>query len=257
MKSYCNYMFTAFSITPWHPLTEFGDNQKTIPKTKSPSPQKINSETLVVESPLLQGLGSNAQRLLWDIMCYLFSSISTRITRLNLSGRAFEATKHEICEKNLVLESSAGQTKYLVPLPSIFEAFNQPCPYPNIKFIEHSFYICLNCFLLKKDPSVKSADQEYKIGKNGHTADISILAIDGSRNAYEITLSSTNIIQNCQKYSSTSFKQIIFLCRNYDLSQAVNSTILAANLPHDLFDKIEVLPFSQLLKRSRKYYSMI
>ncbi len=252
-------IYTGFKITPWEPFA--GPSTDSIPQSNAPpdsqksmgTPASLNGQKMSI----IDMIGADARRLLWDIVCYLYSSTNVRIKRLGISGRSYENAKHELIEKGLVIESTVGLTKNLIPLPLVFGLFETPCPYPDLQKLEHSFRICHCAFLLENDPGIKSVYTEYKIGKQGHTADVATIRFDGTLDVHEVTLSTGNIIQNCLKYEGVAVAHINFLCRNTDMVGAVNSVVKGApEIPPTIFNRLEVLAFSALLKRSRKYFSM-
>jgi hypothetical protein len=246
----------GFVIRKWHPLTE-------LPEPNDPAVIENNvigsTDTVVgttgvnrVTSPALHGLSAVLIRLLWDILCYLYCTVSVRIKRLGISARAFEQAKIEGCEKRLIFESAAGQVIYLIPYPITFEAFNMQCLYDNNDHIEHSFYCGCVGFLLGKDPRYKSVHPGLKRGNSGAASDIVTVAHDGTREAWEVTLSTTNILTNACKYENTDFARIVFLCRDYRLREAVKACCREGGLNPDLLAKLEYMHFSQLLQRQRK-----
>ena len=201
-----------------------------------------------------QNLNAKTMILLWDILCYLFSSIRARIKRLAISGRVLEQAKNELTTKGVVIESSAGQTVYLIPIPATFAAFNLPCPYKRAVSIEHSFYVALHCFLFRKDVRYKTITPELPLGKTGQTADIGIVSHDGTKEAVEIILNTTNIITNAQKYAGTAFVRILFLCRDYQLRQAVKSSLHQSGLSTELLARLDFAQFSAIKNRYRQLY---
>jgi len=244
------------NIKDWSPLTE-------IPVTGDKSPNDSSwdrvtaapadkSDFLQPAHPSLDKVSAVLMRLLWDIIVYMFSSVSVRIKRLGISGRAFEQAKIEGREKGLFIESSAGQITYLIPTQKAFEAFNLPCPYKRDVSLEHSYYVLWTSFMLDKDPRFRSVQTEVKRGSSGSTSDVITVAHDGTRCAWEVTLSTTNVLANTCKYTDTDFVQIIFLCRDYKLREAVKACCREGGLDPDLLAKLDYRHFSQLLRRQRK-----
>lgn len=239
-----------FIIKPWHPLTEIPEQQDKGPAPATENPPVVDNN-IPVPQPL-PGISATAMQLLWDILCYLFSAITVRIKRLSVSVRAFEKAKHELCEKGLIMESSAGQTTYLIPKREVFQLFSMPCPYKRNVSTIHSFYVLLNCFLLKKDPRYKTVIPEYKIGDRGCTADIGILCHDGTREAAEITLSTSDVLCNALKYDFTPVVSVTFICRDYSLRRGVEATFRESGLSAALLAKLECVQCSTILNRYRK-----
>jgi hypothetical protein len=242
-------------LKDWHPLTELPE-----PTKADQSPGFDTNQVKLGDKPglvrpvhnSLDGVSAALTKLLWDILVYLYSSISVRIKRLRISARAFENAKHEGCEKGFIIESDNGQTKYLIPTRKTFEALNMPCPYKRDVSIDHSFRVGLGCFLLEKDPRYKSVFSELKRGKEGRTSDIVTVAHNGTREAWEVTCSTSNILSNAAKYKGTDFVRVVFLCRDHKLREAVKACCREGGLDPDLLAKIDYMHFSQLLRRQRK-----
>jgi len=244
-------------ITPWQPLTEVparqGHEHMVEPDSVVTSSRQVQDPppASAKAGPLQAGLSDTLTRILFDLMVYLFSSTSVRIKRLNISVRVFEKAKLEGCEKGFIFESAAGATTYLIPLPKAFEALGFPCPYDR-NHIEHSYYRELHRFLLTKDPANKSVHTEFRVGDSGSTGDIVTIGQDGTRRAYEITLSTGNVLSNATKYSKTDYVQIVFLCRDYELREAVKACCREGGLDPDRLAKLDYWQFSGLLRRQRK-----
>ena len=239
----------------WHSLTEIPERHEVrLDPPAGPVTNDGNNEDTVHQArhPLLAGASPALMKLLWDILVYPFGSVSVRIKRLGISARSFESAKHEGCEKGLFFESSAGATTYLIPNRIAFEAFGMPCPYERDVSVEHSFYVQWSRFLLSKDPAYKSVLTEVKCGSSSSTSDVVAVAHNGTRTAFEVTLNTTNVLANASKYDNTDFVKIAFLCRKYDLREAVKACCREGGLNPDLLAKLEYIQFSTLLRRQRK-----
>jgi hypothetical protein len=245
-------------VKPWHPLTEIPGPERheqaaeAGPVVGSSRRTQNPPQAGPAANPLLAGVSAILIKVLYDTLTYLYSSVSARIKRLGISARAFEQAKLEGCEKRLIFESAAGATAYLIPFPETFAAFDFPCPYDDAAQCEHSFYVRLHEFLLKKDPANRSVSTEFKRGSSGRTGDIVTLGHDGTRRAYEITLSTGNVLSNATKYRNTDFVKIVFLCRDYRLREAVKACCREGGLDPELLAKLEFMQFSALLNRQRK-----
>lgn len=256
-------IIAKFDYKKWHSLTDFVDhNNRSDKKTyktndarghdqgQAPIPVEANNK-VAKEKNIFDSLSSNTAKVLYDIALYPHLSVTERKDKLNLSGRAITNSVHELATVGLVIESKAGKKKFFMPKPEVFEHYGILCPYPNTAFIEHSFYLWILKPQMRQKKSIKSATLEYKIGTSGHTADIVTLADNGTLIAYELTLSASNIIQNCMKYNKTAFKKIIFLCKSTDLLKATKSTVLNGGLPLELLSKIDFVLLSSVIKKSR------
>jgi hypothetical protein len=250
----------GFVIRKWHPLTE-------LPQTDSGGTDgcaaagnigiigKVIGET-AMPSPAIDGLNPNLIKLLWDMLVFPYSTITVRIRRGAVtSARAFEQAKHEGIERGLIIESAAGAAVYLIPTVAAYKLFNMPCPFDerNVS-IQHSYYRGLAAFLLGKDPANKSVHQEMKLGQKGHTIDVLTVDHNSARTAYEVTLSTNNVLSNIQKYQaiSDSIARIVLVCRDYRLKEACKSLCRESGLNPDLLAKLDYMHFSQLLQRQRK-----
>ena len=241
-------------IEPWHHLADIPTQPVDITETQSQLQEKVQASEQPAIHPVLAGISPVTRKLLWDCVCYPYHSVSTRIKRLGFSGRAFQNAKLEGCEKGLIIESSAGQTVYLIATKKTFEAFSEPLPYKRNVSIEHSFYVGLGCFLLEKDPQNKSVRSEVPIGKYGAASDIVTLAHNGIIEGWEVTLTTSNILSNVTKYANTSYAKITFLCRNWKLSEAVKAYCRQSGLDSELLARVEYTHFGALLRRQRELY---
>jgi len=257
MKNENDIYVCGFPIVKFHPLTEIPKRPVT-PPVKTVNDIKIaDVNTTPVQEALhsiLSGTSEVLKKLLWDILCYPFSSVSVRMKRLGISGRAFENAVLEGCEKKFFFRSSAGSTVNLIPEKKCFIASNMDDPFDSGGLREHSYYEHCCAFLNKKNPSYKTVQIKVKIGNSGAVADGVTIRHDGTREAWEVTLNTTNILANACKYEKTDFSKIIFLCRNYQLREAVKACCREGGLNSDLLAKLEYIQFSTLLQRQRKLY---
>jgi len=247
----------GFRIRKFHPLTEIPERDSEIPaQTRAvvnvgDSTNKSKNQPII--HPLLVDVSPVFMKLLWDILVYPFSSLSVRVKRLG-SARAVEKAKREGYEKGLLIETTNGQTTYLLLTEKGFEALNTPYPYKRNVSLQHSFRVKLLQFLLNQDPSYKKVFIEYPIDQKGTTADVATLRQDSGKEGWEVTISTTNVITNLLKYEKTNFVKVVFITPDYRLKEAVKSTISGANLNSDLLARVEFRHFSQLLRRQRKLY---
>jgi hypothetical protein len=247
----------GFVVKGYHPLTE-------PPEAKKDSPQNATGTAgaccdATISSPAtavpeaLRSLSPSLVKLSYDIVMYLYSSINVRIKRLAMSCSKFEQAKEEGFERKLFFPSSAGQPLYLIPYPSTFAIFDQPCPYANIQFVEHSFYVCWAQYVLKHNPGYKDVIANVKIGQNGRIADLLTVTHSGQRLAWEVTLSTGNILTHAAAYAGTDVR-LTFLAKNHKLREAVRACCREGGLDPDLLAKIDYMHFSQLLQRQRSLY---
>lgn len=245
-----------FSTEPWHSLTEVqspvqptpGRVPANVPRTNEKSPVQPPDP---VHPPRVDA-SPDLIKVVYDILTYPYDNIRTRITRLSMSVRVFEKAKLEGLEKGYIIECAAGATTYLIPQPKAFDAFGFPCPYKRNVSQEHSYFVRLGEYLLKQDPANKAVHTELKVGDSGCTADIVTVAHDGTRRAYELTLSTTNILSNAAKCARTDFVQIVFLCRDQKLRDAVRACCREGGLDPNLLAKLDFIQLSTLVRRQRR-----
>lgn len=246
------YIVAQFDCKKWHSLTDLPSNKDSLsPKPPAESTVIVNKKKTdnptTKSNTILLSISDDAKKLLYNILYNLHLSVRERIQALNFSVRSFENAKHDLITHGLIIESSAGRIKYLLPKAETFAHFNLACPYKNIDFIEHSFYLCLIKHVLKKN-KYKAVALEYKLGTSGNTADIVAQEAE-SISAFELTFSASNIIQNCLKYDNTGFIKITFICRSNDLLKAVKSKVINAGLSLSLLSKLDFILLSSILKQ--------
>lgn len=243
-----------FTIEPWHSLTDAQTSTPQAAPAKSASDVRSHDLPLPAHSPdpihpRLAGASPALITVLFDIVVFLHCNVSTRIKRLGISARVFEQAKLEGCEKRLISESTAGASTYLIPFPATFDAFHFPCPYDRAASIEHAYYVGLNRCALQTDPTIKRVYSELKIGTSSQTSDLVSVGHDGTRCAYEVTLSQGNCLSNAVKHLNTDFAQIVFLCRDHKVRDAVKTCCRSAGLDPQLMAKLDFWQFSRLLRR--------
>ena len=243
-------------IKHWSHLAELpsGSNDSAVAKTlKTPTGDSLAKDSNHRDSAIVvPGLRAMTIKLIIEVLTFMFCSIRVHIKRLSISVREFEVAKNEACQAGYVLESAAGKTKHLIPTLKAFADFDFDCPYASTEFIEHSYYIGNTCFLLQKDPQLKSVRPEVPIGTSGSTCDVVTITKSGIMAAYEITLSTGNLMANAAKYKNTAFASIVFLCRDDRIRQAVKASLRESGLPAELLARFEYTHFSALVKRQRK-----
>ena len=228
-------------IRPWHPLTEIPEAQAR-PQTNQPLTSPIGANTSNASS----GLEKDLHRLCLDVVTYLFDPMSVRIKRLQISGRTFERVKQRGIELGFFRESAAGMVKFLIPHPRAYEVLKLESE----TISEHQFYTRLICMHLRKDPAINSIRQDVSLSDGTGISDILATYRNGRVHAYEITLSTTNLLKNLQKYSSLSYT-VHFVCRDYQLKQAVSLCIRESGLAPDVIAKARFHHIYELIKREK------
>jgi hypothetical protein len=250
-------IYAKFPIKSWYPLTEIPPCYQDICPENGATSDAHSAANKAGQPPAvhpnLQGVSAALIKLLWDLLVYPFGSISVRVKRLGTSARTFESAKREGYEKGLLIETANGQTTYLIPTEKAFEAFNMPCPYNRRAVsIQHSFRVGLLQFLLSHDPCYKKVFIEYPLDQGGSTADVATLRHDGGKEGWEVTISTTNVVSNLQKYETVNFVKVVFVAPDYRLKEAAKATVLGAGLNSDLLARVEFRHFSQLLQQQRR-----
>ena len=99
---------------------------------------------------------------------------------------------------------------------------------------------------MKQDVTLSKVQIETPIGSKGATIDVTTLDKSGNMAAYEITLSTSNLLSNASKLQETSYKRIVWLCRDAATAKAVRSYFNKSSaLPEDLTAKFVYIHFSK------------
>jgi len=189
--------------------------------------------------------------IILDLIAYFFDQIKTRIERLGCSVRAFEEAKREGVEKKLFIESYAGKLLNLISTKKAFELLQRKCPYERSVSIEHSYYVLWNQHYLNRIPRYRKVVCEYPLGKFKASSDNVAFTHDGQREAFEVTLSTSNILANAVKYSDTDFSRIVFVCRHYQLKEAVKACCREGSLSDDLLQRLDYMQLSSLVRNAK------
>jgi hypothetical protein len=71
--------------------------------------------------------------------------------------------------------------------------------------------------------------------------------------AYEITISTSNLLSNATKLQDTAYEKIVWLCKDAVTAKAVRSYFNKSSaLPSDLLSKFEYLHFSKFSSQINK-----
>jgi hypothetical protein len=230
---------------PWHNLAELPVIELTTQEYIAEEPEKPQEVSLT-------GMSEKAESLTYDCVQSPYHSIQSHMKRLNFSGSAFEAAKAEAIQNGYLIQSSAGKTAYLIASKKAFSAFGYEYPHERAVSEEHSFYVGLCVFLLQADPGYKTVKSEVPLGGSGSTSDVLATRMDGTIDAWEITLSTSNVLTNALKYQHTAYSRIVFLARDNQTADAIKRFFAASNIDSDLLSRIEYMFISQLLERQRK-----
>ena len=196
-------------------------------------------------------ISADAKPLAFDIVNCFDSTYRRRSKRLKLSMRKLDKAKEELISKELAMEVWIGKTLFLAPTHKLYQLLGLDTPYKRNVSIEHSFLTMVARGLIEEDRAVQKTAVEVAIGDTGSTVDLVAYLKNGQRQAYEITLSTSNIGQNAAKLHDKGFSKITFICRDDQLRQAVSKMLCDAGFEPDFFSHIECTIFSALM-RNRK-----
>lgn len=243
-----NPLQANIDIVLWHPLTEIPQSQKPCDQAlEKESNEKVETEQN--EHKTNDGFQANLDTLVYDCILCPFDKVGIRTKRLNMPGSVYERVMNEAVQKGLLLRSSAGQRIYLIPTKLAYEKYAQKSPYQRSVSIEHSFYVSLIENFLKKDVTLAKVSTEVPIGSKGATIDVVATDKSGIMTAYELTLSTSNLLSNASKLQDTAYEKIVWLCRDAATSKAVKAYFnKTRSLPEELVSKFEFLHLSKLLQ---------
>lgn len=227
-------------IKPWHSLTEIP--QKETEQTRAPetpsAPKPVDNEQ--------PNINNTIDKLIWDCISYPHDKVTGHIKRLGISVRVYETAMNAAIQDGFLSHSMSGKSVYLIPTPKAYEKFSLPCPYERNASIEHSFYVQLASHTLKKNQKLSKVQPETPIGSKGATIDVTTIDKSGKMTAYEITLSTSNLLSNAAKLQDTSYERIVWLCKDAATANAVKSYFNKSTaLPENLTIKFEYLHFSK------------
>ena len=230
------------TIIPWHSLTEIPQKET---EQVSETPETIKNEQPTVKS--------SVDKLIWDCINYPNDKVTGHIARLDFSVRVYETVKNAAIQDGYLLHSMSGKSVYLIATPKAYDKFNLPCPYERNASLEHSFYVQLAAHILKKDTMLSKVQPETPIGSKGAAIDVTTIDKSGKMTAYEITLSTSNLLTNAAKLQDTAYEKIVWLCKDAATANAVKSYFNKSSaLPEDLTAKFEYLHFSKFSSQIKK-----
>jgi len=196
-------------------------------------------------------ISANAKPLAYDIATLLDSTYRQRGQRLKFSMRQLGKAKEELISEELAIEIWIGKTLFLAPTEKLYKHLGLLSPYKRNVSIEHSFLTLVAQSLIEADPAIQKTVTEVAIGNSGSTVDLVAYFKNGQRQAFEITLSSSNVSQNAAKLCNKGFSKTTFICRDDQLRQSVSKILRDDDFEPDFFSIIECTIFSVLM-RNRK-----
>jgi hypothetical protein len=243
-----NPVKAPIDITPWHSLAEIPQPKAAFhdESTDAVTPEKQQPETSKATT-----IRSDSEKLVYDCITYPFDKVRDRVKRLGLSIRIYESAKNEAVQNGHLIPSSSGKTLYLIPSKIVYEQFGILFPYERSVSVEHGFYVQLAAHVLKKTSSLK-VQIETPVGTKGATIDIATVDESGEMAAYEITLSTSNLLSNAAKLQDTAYTKIVWLCRDEKTAKAVKAFFnKSTSLPSELTAKFEYLSVSKWISQNR------
>lgn len=234
------------------PYTSLYDLANTASQKRTDTPDVVAKPTDDSANTQQQGLiPADAKPLAYDISSLLDSTYRQRGRRLNLSMRQLSKAKEELVSKELAIEVWIGKTLFLAPTEKLYKHLELLSPYKRNVSIEHSFLTLVAKSLIEADSAVQKMGIEVPIGDSGSTVDLVAYLKNGQRQAYEITLSSSNVSQNAAKLRNKGFSKITFICRDDQLKQSVSKILRDAGFEPDFFSTIECTIFSALMRKRK------
>ncbi|MCD4831694.1 MAG: hypothetical protein K8R02_07820 [Anaerohalosphaeraceae bacterium] len=236
----------ALEIEPWQSLYELNVSTKE-KKLLDLVPEKTESQAI--------GLSAIAKKLAYNIDAKIDLQYRERIEGLDVSARKLEKAKIELLNKGLIKEMLFGKSLFLVPTTKLFEVMGLESPYKRDVSNVHSFSVTLLKKLIAHDPLIQSIKEEVFLGDSNSTGDLLAHMKNGERHVYEVTINSSNVCANAAKLQGKGFAQIIFVCRDYDLKQAVWARIRNGGFDPDFLATIKCVIFSSLISQRKQVLS--
>jgi len=230
-------------VEPWHALTDIP--HITVEESQAPA------EEIAVNKPTTKHT-STTDTLVFDCITYPCDIASAHAKRMPSMGK-YEVAMNEAVQNGYLIASQCGKRVYLIPTAKAYEKYSQQFPFKRTTSLEHSFYVYLAAHLLKKDPNLAKVQMETPIGSKGAAIDVTTTRTDGVITAYEVTLSTSNLISNAAKLQDTAYAKIIWLCKNAATAKGVQAYFnRSTSLSEHFMASFEYLHFS---KFARQYES--
>jgi len=233
----------ALEIEPWRSLYELN-----VPKNKNEKLDSVSPKTI----PGAIDIVALTKKLGLDICTYPESQYNDRIKRLDVSARKLGRAKDELLNKGLIKELWFGKSLFLVPTAELFEMLSLDSPYERNASDIHSFAVLLTKKLLRPNPLIQSIAVEAFLGDSNSTGDLLVHMKNGERHVYEVTLSVSNVCANASKLQNKGFAQIVFVCRDFDMKQAVWAKIRNVGFDPDFLATIRCTIFSSLIRQNKQ-----
>lgn len=201
----------------------------------------------------LSELSPEARIFGMDFALRIDSQFYERSQWTNLSVRQMENAKKELLNKQLIKEVFLGKSLFIAPTEKLFLLFGMESPYKRNTWELHSFLVLLAAKLIEANPLIKYVRTEVSIGNLNSTIDVVSATKNGQRWAWEVTHHcKKNISANASKLQGKGFSQIIFLCTDYNMKQAVWAKIRNAGFDPDFRSIIRCTIFSNLIRKRKE-----
>ncbi|MFC1783562.1 hypothetical protein ACFL02_08250 [Planctomycetota bacterium] len=187
-----------------------------------------------------------------DVIAHLDRQFGERIEATSISARMGEVAKKGLIGKRLIKEIFIGKSLFLAPTYKLYQLFGMKSPYKRNVPGDHAFLVLLAAKLVESHPLIQRIKTEVSLGDSNATVDLVAYFKDGQRCAYEITLSATNVAANAAKLQGKNFSQIIFLCRDFNIKEAVWASLRNAGFAPDFFATIRCTIFSTLIRQRKQ-----
>ena len=239
----------ALQIEPYTNLYDLANATRRKP---TENPEVIEKPTDNSTNTQPQALiSADTKPLAYDITTLLDSTYRQRGERLKFSMRQLSKAKEELISEDLAIEVWIGKTLFLAPTEKLYKHLGLLSPYKRNVSIEHSFLTLVAQSLIEADTAIRKTVTEVAISNSGSTVDLVAYFKNGQRQAFEITLSSSNVSQNAAKLCNKGFSKITFICCDDQLRQSVSKILRDDGFEPDFFSIIECTIFSVLM-RNRK-----
>jgi hypothetical protein len=249
-----NPVKVALDTSPWHSLTEI-PQQPVIEVTESSVSVNEAQEVKTTQadasrSPENLKVKSCTDKLVFDCIRNPFEKAGAHAVKMD-SIREYDTAQTEALQYGFLIASQCGKAIYFIPTHKAYDKFSIINPYQRATSIEHAFFANMTAHYLKQ--SGLKVQTETPIGSKGATIDVTTIDKSGNMIAYEITLSTSNLSSNASKLQDTSYKKIIWLCRDADTAKAVIGYFnKSASLPPELTSKFEYVFFGKWIPQIEK-----
>ncbi len=227
-----------------------GQRTKPTPARKKKAKSAVDQKT---DAQVPPRISPDAALLAHDIVSVIDSVYKNRVNRLGISVPRLTNAKDELMARQLVIEIWLGKILFLAPTVELYNYLGLIAPYKRNVSTEHAFLVLVAKKIIETDPAVAKTAVEVSIGKSGRTIDLVAYMKDGLRQAFEITLSSSNVTENAAKMIGKGFSKITFICRDDQLRKSVATILKDADFKGDFASTLEVEIFRTLIHKNKNF----